>query len=221
MAKKTTANQTFRQHFLKQIGWMFDASSVVDPCVYKISLEVESEVAYPFSIMFIYHLYISTFVYCTLCVSTQVIYTYVTYWFACTYTVYTYYSAFTYSIYIYIFVRYNVYTIYICMYHLSILFVQIMKIPEWIFPKLWYSHVAEQIDLIECHPVIYIPSQAVSFWRGSNCNPSKENDDMLKSGASLKLQEPLGLNAVLGSWWTSNAARYFICDYYTPRKQHR
>lgn len=86
------------------------------------------------------------------------------------------------------------------MYHLSILFVQIMKIPEWIFPKLWYSHVAEQIDLIECHPVIYIPSQAVSFWGGSNCNPSKENDDMLKSGASLKLQEPLGLNAVLGSW---------------------
>lgn len=99
---KNNSKSNISPTVLKQIGGIFDASSVVMLSVCIFHLEVESKVAYVFFQSCLSIIYIFQYLY-TLCVSTQIIFTYVTYWFACTYTVYTYYSAFTYSIYIYLY----------------------------------------------------------------------------------------------------------------------
>ena len=78
--EKNNSKSNISPTFLKQIGGIFDASSVVDPCVKKFSGGRVESVAYPFeksclSIIFIFQ-YLYTL--CE-CVSTQIIYTYVTY----------------------------------------------------------------------------------------------------------------------------------------------
>ena len=75
---KNNSKSNISPTFLKQIGGIFDASSVVMLSVCIFHLEVESKVAYFFFQSCLSIIYIFQYLY-TLCVSTQIIFTYVTY----------------------------------------------------------------------------------------------------------------------------------------------